>query len=137
MAKIRLITGDTIADVKELDLVLKRQWYEMIEQGIKTEEYREIKPYWTKRFLRFERPLFAHRNGHESCNEKHYTHVRFRAGYTSRSMIFELKDIRIGKGRKEWGAPEGSVYILTLGNRCIEIGNGGQIKQQDYAIRNL
>ncbi len=32
-----------------LHLVLKRRWYEMIERGEKTEEYREIKPYWTKR----------------------------------------------------------------------------------------
>lgn len=28
-----------------LDLPLKKEWYEMIENGIKTEEYREIKPY--------------------------------------------------------------------------------------------
>ena len=32
-----------------LDLPLKKEWYEMIESGIKTEEYREIKPYWIKR----------------------------------------------------------------------------------------
>lgn len=30
--------------MKILDLVLKHQWYDLIEVGIKTEEYRELKP---------------------------------------------------------------------------------------------
>ena len=33
-----------------LNLPLKAKWYDMIESGIKTEEYREFKPYWIKRF---------------------------------------------------------------------------------------
>ena len=32
-----------------LDLVLKGQWYDMIESGEKPEEYRDKKPYWIKR----------------------------------------------------------------------------------------
>lgn len=28
---------------------LKKQWYEKIKSGEKTIEYREVKPYWTKR----------------------------------------------------------------------------------------
>ena len=32
-----------------LSLPLKKEWYNMIESGIKTEEYREIKQYWIKR----------------------------------------------------------------------------------------
>lgn len=35
-----------------LHLPLKKGWYEMIESGVKTEEYREIKPYWAKRLLK-------------------------------------------------------------------------------------
>ncbi len=31
-----------------LDLVLREKWYRMIESGVKTEEYREIKPFWEK-----------------------------------------------------------------------------------------
>ena len=37
--------------MKTLHLPLKAQWYEMIESGVKTEDYREIKPYWDKRFV--------------------------------------------------------------------------------------
>ena len=37
--------------MKTLDLVLKRKWYDMIASGEKTEEYREIKPYWIMRMM--------------------------------------------------------------------------------------
>jgi len=34
-----------------LQLPLKKQWFEMTKAGIKTEDYREITPYWCNRFL--------------------------------------------------------------------------------------
>ena len=61
--------------MKILDLPLKATWYDMIESGVKTEEYREIKPYWSKRLLGLDAPLFSHRYGYQQCNEKGYTHV--------------------------------------------------------------
>lgn len=36
---------------KILYLSLKKEWYNLIDDGVKTEEYREIKPYWVKRLL--------------------------------------------------------------------------------------
>ena len=36
---------------KVLVLSLKEKWYRMIESGIKTEEYRELTPYWCNRIL--------------------------------------------------------------------------------------
>lgn len=81
--------------IRILDLPLKKEWYNMIESGEKKEEYREIKPYWTKRLRN---------NGH--------THVRFRYGYTKRTIIFEIKYITIGIGKSKWGAPEHDVYII-------------------------
>lgn len=30
--------------MKTLDLVLKYKWYDMVDSGVKTEEYREFKP---------------------------------------------------------------------------------------------
>ena len=85
---------------KTLHLPLKKEWYEMIESGVKTEEYREGKLYWCKRLV-----------------GKNFTHVRFSYGYTKRTMTFELERIAIGKGRKEWGAPDKDVFIIKLGNR--------------------
>lgn len=81
-----------------LHLVLKRRWYEMIERGEKTEEYREIKTYWTMRL-------------------GHFDAVKFSYGYTKRTMMFECRTISVGRGRKEWGAPDNDVYIIKLGKR--------------------
>lgn len=40
--------------IKTLPLPLKKEWYNMIESGVKTEEYREIKPYWINRLIQTE-----------------------------------------------------------------------------------
>ena len=107
-----------IQPMKVLDLPLKKEWYDMIESGIKQEEYREIKPYWCKRFLGVSVALFSYRNNYESCNVNQYTHIRFRYGYTKRTMLFKLNDISIGYGNPKWGAPKDKeVFILKLGNR--------------------
>lgn len=35
-----------------LVLPIKKKWFDMIASGDKEEEYREIKPYWTSRFMK-------------------------------------------------------------------------------------
>lgn len=115
--------------MKTLHLPLKAQWYEMIDNGVKAEEYREIKPYWEKRFLDYE----ALKSDEEwiifrkivlgkwtdPCEHypKGYTHVKFSYGYTKRTMTFEIESITIGKGKPEWGAPTENVFIIKLGKR--------------------
>lgn len=88
---------------KILYLPLKKEWYEMIESGIKTEEYREINFYWCKRLM-----------------FKGLTHVKFSYGYTKRTMTFEIERIRIGAGNPKWGAPTEFVFIIKLGKRIYE-----------------
>ena len=103
--------------MKILDLPLKAQWYDMIESGEKLEEYRQIKEFWIKRL--FENPslyniqfLFS-----SKIKFKNYNAIRFRYGYTKRTMLFKLKDISIGIGNPKWGAPKEEVFILKLGNK--------------------
>lgn len=111
--------------MKILNLTLKAKWYKMIEDGIKTEEYREIKPYWEKRLLNyqaikanaksiaFKKFLF----GFDACAEypRGYTHVLFRYGYTKRTMLREIESIRFGYGNTEWGAPKNEqVFIIKF-----------------------
>lgn len=86
--------------MKILHLPLKAKWYDMIESGKKTEEYREIKGYWQKRLV-----------------GRNYDAIQFSYGYTKRTMLFRLKEIGIGIGNPEWGAPEENVFILKLGER--------------------
>lgn len=87
--------------MKVLHLTLKKKWFDMIASGEKKEEYRENKPYWTKRL-----------------ENKEYTHVLFRHGYSKNApQIFcELEDIVFRDGKKEWGAESGKAYyVIKLG----------------------
>ncbi len=93
-----------------LSLTLKKQWFNLILSGEKTEEYREIKPYWNVRL------------------KKNYDVIRFRNGYISTSPWFmiQYKGFYCGNGRPEWGAPKNQrVYILKLGKiiHCKEDNN--------------
>lgn len=123
--------------MKILDLPLKAKWYDMIESGIKTEEYREIKEFWIKRLLWIHKYIDDPVEWSEFVNElrhptnytrdelfksqlaefAYYTHVRFRYGYTKRTMLFKLGNISIGVVYAALGAPEEEVFILKLGER--------------------
>lgn len=128
---------------KILHLVLKRKWYDMINSGIKTEEYREIKPYWEKRLLDYKSlsdyvdknfndllmlvyefvvhgSLQPHIEDAPHMFPRGYKKVVFRLGYqrNAPSMTFEVRDICFGEGRPEWGAPtDKEVFIIKLGKR--------------------
>ena len=128
--------------MKTLDLVLKKQWYDMIDSGHKTEEYREIKPYWIKRFIEEGEPT------HYDCYEKitsiraeffssraimlqyyleeglvrckGYDTVTFHLGYSKDrpSMTFKIKGIVISRGKPEWGSEVEEYYFtIKLGER--------------------
>ena len=107
--------------MKILDLPLIGEWYNMIEANIKTEEYREVKPYWIKRLCNYSDTLWqcADCDGLLMCSlcftPRNYTHVRFRYGYTKRTMLREIESITIGYGKPEWGAPtDRQVFIIKF-----------------------
>lgn len=101
--------------MKILELPLKKEWYNMIESGDKREEYRAIKPYWSKRLVGVDKPLFSHRYGYQHANVIGYTHVRFRYGYTKRTMLYKIDEITIGRGKPNWGAPTDiDVFIIKF-----------------------
>lgn len=89
---------------KILTLNVSKQWFDMIVAGEKTEEYREIKPYWIKRLttnceVAYDVAAETH------CGEvlyRPYTHVLFINGYRKDSPRIEKKidSISIGKPKK-------------------------------------
>lgn len=119
--------------MKTLDLPLKKEWYEMIERREKREEYRVIKPYWCNRLARCDMGLCWWRDHDGQCqfrehikdiNRLDYTHVRFRYGYTKRTMLYEIDGITIGRGKPEWGAPKDKdVFIIKFHNYGDETRN--------------
>ena len=114
--------------MKTLDLVLKGKWYDMIASGEKTEEYREIKPYWEKRLLDYEaikrdygmRVFRSFVVGDPLKHPRGFTHVRFHRGYTKITMTFEIDSITFGNGKEEWGAELGKMYFVIKLKRRSE-----------------
>lgn len=120
-----------------LYLPLKKKWFNMIKDGIKKEEYREIKPFYIKRFIKF-KPLKidlindyekgfdeGEINGMENeltITSQKFKKVVFTLAYPSteekdRRIKFNNPKIRIGEGKPEWGAEPGKKYfVITWDN---------------------
>lgn len=124
--------------MKTLSLVLKKKWYDMIDSGEKTEEYREIKPYWIRRFcykaspsypvpwvsmvLTAQNPEYLKKalKTMRTMALWNFNHVTFHLGYAKNrpSMTFAIKEIVIDEGKEEWGALPGETYfVIKLGER--------------------
>lgn len=89
---------------KVLTLTVSKKWFDMIVTGEKTEEYREIKPYWIKR-LTTNCEVAYDVAAETYCGMvlyRPYTHVLFINGYRKDSPRIEKKieSITIGKPKK-------------------------------------
>lgn len=95
--------------MEKLFLVIAEPWFSMIQAGEKKEEYREIKPYYQVRFTAPESGRNC--NGY---NFKKFSELVLRNGYQKNAKTLVLKNpkIRIGTGRKEWGAVPGVNYFV-------------------------
>jgi hypothetical protein len=114
------VAGFDIAPIEKrvLHLVLTHHWYDEIDQHGKREEYRADTEYYRKRLTELKTPLlFSYRNGYSPIPFKPYTHVCFHRGYTSQTMTWYIDAMVYGKGRKEWGAPDNSCYIIKFSER--------------------
>lgn len=92
-------------------LNLKRKWFDMILNGEKKEEYREINTYWNKRFSCYIKikKKFYHPKDVIIC---------FSNGYSKNRDFFfvECEGLCVREGKKEWGAEPGKLYyVLRLG----------------------
>lgn len=93
---------------------LKKQWYEKIKSGEKTIEYREVKPYWTKRFYSELSKEFERRFGNKFCEFKYFCEngigyvlceedaklkCKLRLGYTNQYMTAKITKIEVADGK--------------------------------------
>lgn len=108
---------------KVLYLPLKKEWFEMIASGKKTEEYRLMNDFWTKRICS------KAKDGSFECSKEKFSYVEFTLGYPkkddiSKRMRFEISAIYPQKGgNPEWGAnPDEMYFVIKLGNK-IEMGD--------------
>ena len=127
-----------------LQLSLKRKWFDMTKPDGKTEDYREINEYWLKRL--FEKTEFAVTKPElikigllEVINDKMKVHELYdymgwgvktfdknimTLGYPKRNdfdriKIFYHEGIEIATGREEWGAEQNKLYfVIKHGEPC-------------------
>lgn len=91
---------------KVLTLSVKKEWFDKIVSGEKTEEYREIKPYWIKR-LTTNCEVVYDVVAETYCGKvlyRPYTHVLFINGYGDDKPRVEkaIEWIDIDRPRKGW-----------------------------------
>lgn len=111
-----------------LKLTIHKQYFDMIASGEKLEEYRQIKPHWFSRLIHDAprvREFFSTFPIEIICSAKYsnilafrqYDYIEFINGYKPDSprVTVQCLGIRIGVGKKKWGAPPKEVFIIRLG----------------------
>lgn len=95
---------------------LKKQWYEKIKSGEKTIEYREVKPYWTKRIHKETGFFVPEKIGEAHIFGKHYIehHCLLRLGYTKQYMTAFISEIEVINGKDTDLHIDKPVYAIHL-----------------------
>ena len=111
-----------------LIFTLKKQWYERIKSGEKTIEYREVKPYWTKRLYR------------EGClpTSTPYEYKKsglppfciLQLGYTKKQLEAWIVKVEIIDGKDTDLHIDKPVYAIHFAN-VIEINFKGEIMTRE------
>ena len=84
-----------------LHLTLHKIYFDQILAKTKKIEYREIKPYWTKRLF----------NTKTDGKPKKFDEIFFRNGYSKDCRKMKVKFLGVKKGKKE--------YEILLGDVCL------------------
>lgn len=120
-----------------LQMSLKTKWFEMTKSGEKTEDYREITPYWYSRLC-----LYRGEKKKQSWWEDYFKYTYsidqesrisfitftqniMTLGYPSKNdkeriLKFEHAGNEIREGREEWGAENGKLYFVIKHGKRIE-----------------
>ena len=109
----------------DMVLTLKKKWFDMILSGEKSEDYREMKPYWEKRFGNyFGRFYDFSKEQHTLVWKKQMKNIVFRNGYGNDKPEFTAEvTISEGYGKEEWGAEKDTIYYVLKIHRVFDRKN--------------
>lgn len=116
-----------------LHLSLNTKWFEMTKAGIKTEDYREVNEYWTKRLFgdvdkdELQDMIKGLQEG-RSIDWAGLFHLNFlkefevnkmtlgypKANDSERILNLKHKGIKISTGNPEWGAEPNKYYYVIM-----------------------
>jgi len=128
--------------MKNLQLSLTSNWFEITKLGIKPEDYREITPYWCNRLLRtsngsYRKKIWWHQNFFENrSTEKTVVSLKGNSSFVSfkqnimtngypksadseRILKLEHKGIEIREGNPDWGAEVGKLYFVIKHGKIL------------------
>jgi len=127
-----------------LQLSLKKQWFEMTKSGEKLEDYREITPYWCNRLLLYNGSNYSQemykrlldkwgKDFLKKLTENELNQDTFKIfktntltiGYpksndTERIIKFEHAGIEIRGGKHEWGAEPDKLYFVIKHGKQLQ-----------------
>lgn len=136
--------------MKNLQLSLIGQWFRMTHENLKTEDYREITPFWLKRLCLYQNEKItknltttdmfncceqllkcyneediAYQIDNWYLSFKPFTNNIMTLGYpsknnTSRIKIFEHAGIEIRTGNPNWGAEPNKLYFVIKHGKRIQ-----------------
>lgn len=107
-----------------LIFTLKKEWYEKIRSGEKTVEYREVKPYWTKRIA-----AEIARN-YPNENKKYCLAMTSIASRIGSSIEFKVGECRLRLGYTDRYLSATVSKIETVDGKCTDL----RIDKPVYAI---
>ena len=116
-----------------LSLVLKGKWYDMIEGGVKREEYRLATRYWGIRLKNWDgassrdckTPIVEFRRGCAK-NAPRVAYWCYGLPTNIGMKAYAYVDAGVVKTRHpEWGEPEEGHFVIRLGGR-VKFGKGGE-----------
>lgn len=125
--------------MKNLQLSLKKKWFEMTKSGEKTEDYREINHYWIKRLMtkkynlvypieqeaidgiiKHVDPNYLVRNHSKKFDCNTMTLGYPKSTDSERILKLEHKGIEIRTGNPEWGAEPNKLYFVIKHGEVIK-----------------
>lgn len=125
--------------MKNLQLMLETKWFDMTAAKIKPEDYREITPYWVRRFydmtkakpyvmsefIEWLKNKSFYKDSEETVlkrlgiTKKQFSKNIMTKGYpkshdTSRILVYEHLGIEVRSGKEECGAETSVLYFVIL-----------------------
>lgn len=95
-----------------LTLPIKKKWFDMILSGEKKEEYREIKPYWDRRFKHALHNITLEGWFNPIIKTGRGT-IILKNGYQKNALKIKcFIELTQGYGKTDWGAEPGKLYYV-------------------------
>jgi len=124
MATYPILTDQLLAEYKAsgkkvLTLILKKQYFEEILSGEKTQEFREIKPTTEKKYIIFGEDGYPEEDEDGNCIPIKYDAILFHVGYNSDrdSMLIECTGAETAVIADEEGEPE--FYFYSFKRKAV------------------